>query len=147
MVVSTNVDLSSPTFVLLSKGIRSKQDILFARGLIVNTLAVLKGITQKLRLQTSDSDPENLYPVQRHNPLRRNNKAPLPPPPRTLLETVTFQRNRESHSLNQAFSEARTFQEWRSLSEQYLFKLRNELIAVVPKFSSARWAFEFRFSA
>ena len=111
MVVSTNVDLSLPTFVLVSKGIRSKQDILFATGLIVNTLAVLKGITQKLRLQTSDSDPENLYPVQRHNPLRRNNKAPLLPPPRTLLETVTFQRNRESHSLNQAFSEARTFQE------------------------------------
>ena len=66
MVVSTNVDLSLPMFVLVSKGIRSKQDILFARGLIVNTLAVLKGITQKLRLQTSDSDPENLCPVQRH---------------------------------------------------------------------------------
>ena len=92
-----------------SKGIRSKKVILIARGLIVNAPAVLKGIT--LRLQTSDSDPENLYPVQ-GNPLRRNNKAPLPPPPpRTLLETVTFQRNRESHSLNQAFSEARTFQE------------------------------------
>ena len=106
MVVSTNVDLSSPTFVLVSKGIQSKKDILFARGLIVNTLAVLKGIT--LRLQTSDSDPENLYPVQ-GNPLRRNNKAPLPPP--TLLETLTFQRDRESHSLHQAFSEARTFQE------------------------------------
>ena len=90
-----------------SKGIRSKKDIPIARGLIENALAVLKGIT--LRLQTSDGDPENLYPVQ-GNPLRRNNKAPLPPH-RTLLETVTFQRNRESHSLNQAFSEARTFQE------------------------------------
>ena len=91
-----------------SKGIRSKKDIPIARGLIENALAVLKGIT--LRLQTSDGDPENLYPVQ-GSPLRRNNKAPLPPPPRTLLETVTFQRNRESHSLNQAFSEAGTFQE------------------------------------
>ena len=89
------------------KGIRSKKDIPIARGLIENALAVLKGIT--LRLQTSDGDPENLYPVQ-GNPLRRNNKAPLPPH-RTLLETVTFQRNRESHSLNQAFSEAGTFQE------------------------------------
>ena len=89
-----------------SKGIRSKKDIPIARGLIENALAVLKGIT--LRLQTSDGDPENLYPVQ-GNPLRRNNKAPLPP--RTLLETVTFQRNRESHNLNQAFSEAGTFQE------------------------------------
>ena len=91
-----------------SKGIRSKKDMPIARGLIENALAGLKGIT--LRLQTSDGDPENLYPVQ-GNPLRRNKKAPLPPPPRTLLETVTFQRNRESHSLNQAFSEARTFQE------------------------------------
>ena len=91
-----------------SKGIRSKKDIPIARGLIENALAVLKGIT--LRLQTSDGDPENLYPVQ-GNPLRRNNKAPPPPPPWTLLETVTFQRNRESHGLNQVFSEAGTFQE------------------------------------
>jgi len=64
---------------VVSKGIWSKKDILIARGSIVNALAVLKGITP--RLQTSDSDPENLYPVQRHNPLRRNNKAPPPHPP------------------------------------------------------------------
>lgn len=54
MVVSTNVDLSSPTFALASKGPRSKKDVLFARGLIVNTLVVLKGITHKLSLQTSE---------------------------------------------------------------------------------------------
>ena len=54
MVVSTNVELSSPTFALASKGLRSKKDVLFARGLIVNTLVVLKGITHKLPLQTSE---------------------------------------------------------------------------------------------